>query len=65
MAANIENDLKIPINASRSLQRKVIATILFLILVLVAFESSAEDDKKFYTECAISQGNSVERVKQF
>jgi hypothetical protein len=65
MAANIENDRKIPIYASRSLQRKGIATILFLILVLVAFESFAEDDKKFYTECAISQGDSVNKIKQF
>jgi hypothetical protein len=65
MAANIENDQNIPINASRSLPRKGIATILFLILALVAFESFAEDDKKFYTECAISQGDSVNKVKQF
>jgi hypothetical protein len=65
MAANIENDQKIPINASRSLRRKGIATILFLILALAAFESFAEDDKKFYTECAISQGDSVDKVKQF
>jgi hypothetical protein len=45
MAANIENDRKIPINASRSLQRKGIATILFLVLALVVVESFAEDDK--------------------
>jgi len=65
MAAKIENDRKILINASRPLQSNGIATVLFLMLALVAFESFAEDDKKFYIECAISQGDSVDKVKQF
>jgi hypothetical protein len=34
-------------------------------LALVAFESFAEDDKKCDTECAISQRDSINKVKQF
>ena len=34
-------------------------------VALVAFESFAEDDEKFYAECPISQGDSVNKVKQF
>jgi hypothetical protein len=65
MAAKTENDRKMPVNASRALQRKGIATVLFLMLTLVASESFAEDDDKFYTECTISKGDSVDKVRQF
>jgi len=65
MAARIDSDRKIPSHASRSLPRMGIATVLFLTLALVSFESFAEDDKRFYTECAISQRDSVDKVKQF
>jgi hypothetical protein len=65
MAAKVENSPKTRIDASRSLQRKGIATVLFLMLALVAFESLAQEDEKFYTECAIAQGDSLDKVKQF
>jgi hypothetical protein len=65
MAAKLGNDRKMPINASRSLQRKGIVTVLFLMLALATSESFAEDDDKFYTECTISRGDSVDKVKQF
>jgi hypothetical protein len=63
MAAEIEGET--PIHAFRSLQRNGTAAVLFLMLALVPFESFAEDDKVFYTECAISQGDPDNKVKQF
>jgi hypothetical protein len=65
MGAKTENDRKMPSNASRSSHRKGNAVVLFLMLLFVASESFAEDDDKFYTECAISKGDSVDKVKQF
>lgn len=50
MAAKIETTERYQVDASRWLQRKGIAAVLFLMLALVAFERLAEDDTRFCTE---------------
>jgi hypothetical protein len=45
--------------------RKRIPSVLFLMLTFVVSESFAQDDTKFYTECAFSPGDSIDKVKQF
>jgi hypothetical protein len=54
------------IRACRPWRREGVARVLCLMLALVfpAFESFAQDDKKL-TECALAQGDSADKVKQF
>ena len=58
MDAKIETTERYQVNASRPLQRKGIATVLFLMLELVAFESFAEDDTEILYRVHHPKGDS-------